>query len=89
MIVTMGLLYGEGDFGRSIGLAVQAAFDTDCNGATVGSIVGIRNGKKGIDPYWIAPWQERLHTAILDYSEVTVDTLVEKTLEVMAKREQK
>ena len=89
MIVTMGLLYGEGDFGRSIGLAVQAAFDTDCNGATVGSIIGIRNGKKGIDPYWIAPWQERLHTAILDYSEVTVDTLVEKTLEIMAKREQK
>ena len=86
MIVTMALLYGEGDFGKSIGLAVQAAFDTDCNGATVGSIVGMLNGKKKIDPYWIEPYQEKLCTAILDYSEVTVDQLVDETLEIMAKR---
>ena len=89
MIVTMALLYGEGDFGRSICLAVQAAYDTDCNGATVGSIVGIRNGKSKIDPYWIEPYQERLSTAILDYSEVTVEELVDKTLEVIAKRNRK
>lgn len=87
MIVTAALLYGEGDFGRSVGLSVQGALDTDCNGATVGSILGMLNGKKGIDPYWIAPWQERLQTAIMDYSEITVDELVDKTLEVMAKRE--
>lgn len=86
MIVTAALLYGKGDFGRSICLAVQAAYDTDCNGATVGSIVGAINGAKGIDPYWVAPWQERLQTSILDYSEITVDELVEKTLAIIAKR---
>ena len=36
MIVTMALVTGGGDFGKSICTAVQAAFDTDCNGATVG-----------------------------------------------------
>jgi len=86
MIVTAALLYGQGDFGRSIGLAVQAAFDTDCNGATVGSILGIMCGKKGIDPAWITPWQEKLNTAILDYNMVTVDELTQWTIEVMNKR---
>ncbi|MBQ4573995.1 MAG: ADP-ribosylglycohydrolase family protein [Clostridia bacterium] len=86
MIVTMALLWGSGDFGKSICLAVQAAYDTDCNGATVGSIVGVLNGASGIDRCWIEPYNERLRTAIMDYSEVTVDELVEKTLAVIKAR---
>ena len=48
MIVTAALLYGNGDYARSVCLAVGAAFDTDCNGATVGSIAGVMNGAKDI-----------------------------------------
>ena len=48
MIVTAGLLYGEGDYGRSVCLTVQSAFDTDCNGATIGSIVGMMSGINAI-----------------------------------------
>ncbi len=79
MIVTMALLCGGGDFGKSICLAVQPGFDTDCNGATVGSIVGIMNGEKGIDPYWYAPFEKRLHTSISGYNLVEVDDLAKKT----------
>lgn len=46
MIVTMALVTGAGDFGKSICTAVQAAFDTDCNGATVGSVVGMLAGRR-------------------------------------------
>ena len=79
MIVTMALLCGGGDFGKSICLAVQPGFDTDCNGATVGSIVGIMNGEKSIDPYWYAPFEKRLHTSISGYNLVEVDDLAKKT----------
>ena len=80
MIVTMALLCGGGDFGTSICLAVQTAFDTDCNGATVGSIIGIRNGGQGIDPYWYAPFEKRLYTSIEGYNTVEVDELAKITL---------
>ncbi len=47
--VILGLLFGEGDFKKSIISAINCGDDTDCTGATVGSIMGILYGTKGID----------------------------------------
>lgn len=83
MIVVMALLVGEGDFGRSVCAAVQAAFDTDCNGATVGSIVGMLNGMEGIPSYWAEPFGGRLLTSIKDNNNVAVTDLVRNTIDIM------
>ncbi|MGN1345899.1 MAG: ADP-ribosylglycohydrolase family protein, partial [Eubacteriales bacterium] len=72
----------EGDFGRSICLAVQSAFDTDCNGATVGSILGILLGEDGIDPYWYEVFHKSLYTSIEGYNRVDVADLAKRTLEL-------
>ena len=80
MIVTAALLYGHGDFGKSICLAVQAAFDTDCNGATVGSILGMRNGIDGIGAQWYEPLHGKLTTQILSIGTVEIESLVQTTL---------
>ena len=64
MIVVAALLYGGGDFGKSICIAVGMAFDTDCNGATVGSILGMANGISTIPAYWMAPINDTLMTTI-------------------------
>lgn len=80
MIVTMGLLCGEGDFGRSVCLAVQAAFDTDCNGATVGSIVGMWKGKAAIPPHWYTPFAQKLATTLPKDALLSVDELVKRTM---------
>jgi len=80
MIVVTALLYGGLDFGKSICLAVQSAFDTDCNGATVGSIVGIMIGAGAIPDNWISPFKGKLLTSISGYAEVSVEELVRKTL---------
>lgn len=80
MIVTAALLYGGGDYGRSICLAVQSAFDTDCNGATVGSIVGMMKGIEAIGPSWTEPVHGMLETDILGVGRISVETLVDRTL---------
>ncbi len=85
MIVTMALLCGERDFGTSICLAVQAAFDTDCNGATVGSILGIMLGEEGIDPYWYEVFHKAVYTSIEGYNRVDVDFLAKRTMELIKK----
>ena len=81
LIVIASLLYGEGKFGRSICMAVEAGFDTDCNGATVGSIIGMMFGFDNIEKEWIEPINEMLETQILGHDLVKIDNLVNKTLE--------
>lgn len=83
MVVVMALLCGKKDFGKSICLAVQAAFDTDCNGATVGSIVGMMVGAQNIPSYWYEIYNQRLMTSITGYNEVTVTELVEQTYKIL------
>lgn len=83
MIVVMALLYGEKDFTKTLGYAVQAAFDTDCNGATVGSIIGMMLGEKKIPEYWYSRYNKKLETDIVGYSVVDVDGLAEKTLSLI------
>ena len=51
----LGWLYGEGDFGKSICTAVNCGDDTDCTGATLGSILGILGGTAGIPKRWSDP----------------------------------
>lgn len=48
----IGLLWGGGDFKKSLIIAVNCGDDTDCSGATAGSILGIINGTKIIPEDW-------------------------------------
>ena len=80
MIVTACLLYGGMDYEKSICMAVETGFDTDCNGATVGSILGMMLGAKNIPEYWIKPLNNTVHTSIDGYETVKITDLVEITL---------
>lgn len=80
MIVAASLLYGGGDYGKSICMAVETGFDTDCNGATVGSILGMANGIGSIPEYWTAPIGDRLHTSIFGINTVRISDRVKLTL---------
>ena len=50
--VVLGLLYGNCDFKKSMILALNCGDDTDCTGATLGSILGIMYGTAGIPADW-------------------------------------
>lgn len=81
MIVAASLLYGDGDYGKSICMSVETGFDTDCNGATVGSILGMANGIDSIPEYWTKPINDTLHTSILGLDIVKISDRVKLTLE--------
>ena len=80
MIVVAALLYGNGDYANSICIAVETGFDTDCNGATVGSILGMANGIKSIPEYWKKPINDTLHTSIFGVNTVKISDRVKMTL---------
>ncbi len=86
MIVVASLLYGGGDFGKSICMAVETGFDTDCNGATVGSVLGLANGIKSIPEYWQKPINDTLHTSIFGVGTVKISDRVKLTLEHINKK---
>lgn len=50
----LGLLYGEGDFKKSMILAINCGDDTDCTAATVGATLGILGGSASIPEDWSA-----------------------------------
>ena len=53
--VAIGLLYGNGDFGKSMEIATRCGQDSDCNPATVGGVLGVMYGKSGIPEFWSKP----------------------------------
>ncbi len=60
----IGLLWGEGDFKKSILTACRCADDSDCTCATVGAILGLMHGTKIIPK----DWQEYIGDSIITIS---------------------
>ena len=71
-IVVMALLKGEGAFTRTVGIAVMAGLDTDCNGATVGSVMGCALGTAGIPGHWTAPLYDTIRSQVKDMPQVHI-----------------
>lgn len=86
MIVTAALLWGAGNYTKSICMAVETGFDTDCNGATVGSILGMRGGEGCIGAQWTAPLHGKLETTLFGVGTVEIEELVDRTLRHVAMR---
>ena len=80
MIVTAALLYGSGDYGKTVCMAVETGFDTDCNGATAGSVLGMANGIDAIPEYWTKPINDTLHTSIFEIGDVKISERVDMTV---------
>lgn len=62
-VVALGLLYGEGDFSKTIRITNMCGWDTDCNVGNVGAILGVAVGLDGIDRRWRDPMNDLLVAA--------------------------
>lgn len=85
LLVAAGVLYHQMDFAASVGFGVTSGFDTDCNAATIGSIVGAALGASGLDPAWVEPLGAQVRTCVPGYDHLEIAELAKRTL-ALAKR---
>jgi ADP-ribosylglycohydrolase len=77
------LLLSGGDFHHGITLAVMGGWDTDCNGATVGSIVGAIARASGAPAHWTARLNDTLRSAIIDYHPIAISECARRSWEIV------
>ncbi|MEU6280259.1 ADP-ribosylglycohydrolase family protein [Streptomyces sp. NPDC047028] len=79
-VLTAGLLYGDGDFTRTLALTVRGGLDTDSNGATAGSVAGVFTGAARIPAQWTEPLRDTVRSAVFGFDGVRISALAERTL---------
>ncbi|MET0725892.1 MAG: ADP-ribosylglycohydrolase family protein, partial [Leifsonia sp.] len=81
-LLAFAVTRGDGDFARSITLAVSGGWDTDSVGATVGSITGALTGAAALPPRWIDPLRDSLATSVPGFDHARFSELAARTLAV-------
>lgn len=80
LLCVMGLLHSGGDMREAICIAVMGGLDTDCNGATLGSVMGALLGESGVPGDLSGPLNDTLETALSGMAVMRISDLVERTL---------
>lgn len=83
MIVTACILWFCRNFNEGISRCVLCGFDTDCNGATVGSVLGMYNGFRAINSRWLKGMKEELNTSIHRYYNLSLQEVAERTIRLI------
>ncbi|MEO2078623.1 MAG: ADP-ribosylglycohydrolase family protein [Bacillus sp. (in: firmicutes)] len=84
-LVAAALIYGRDDFEKVITTAVYGGWDTDCNGATVGSIMGAKLGATNLPSHWVKPLNDTLYAEIVGFHPISISTCAKRTFEVFKK----
>lgn len=62
--------------------SVEGGGDTDCNGATGGSIVGAASGAMGLNSGLVAPLNDTIKPKVFGYHAVSMSELAQRALRV-------
>ena len=83
-LIVLSLLYGGGDFDRSMRIVNTSGWDTDCNSGNLGCLLGIRGGLTAFDGAdWRGPVADRLYLPAADGGRGVSDA-VRETAEIVA-----
>jgi hypothetical protein len=86
--VVIGLLYGEGDFGKSVCTTVNCGEDTDSTGSITGAIMGILHGYRAIPQKWIEPLGDKIETITINrtnFKTMSIPTTITELTERVIK----
>ena len=78
-LIILGLLYGQGDFQKSLMVCNTCGWDTDCNSGNLGCLLGIRNGLEGFEGQvdWRGPVADRMYLPTADGGRCVTDAVTE------------
>jgi ADP-ribosylglycohydrolase len=78
-LIVLALLYGNGDFSRSLMIVNTSGWDTDCNSGNLGCLLGLMHGLEGIDagPDWRGPVADRIYVPTADGGSGITDIVTE------------
>ncbi|MFX1297930.1 MAG: ADP-ribosylglycohydrolase family protein [Promethearchaeota archaeon] len=80
--ITLGLIYGNGDFEKSICTTALCGFDTDCNVGNVGTILGVQVGADQIPAKWKDPIRDTFHTYVKGFQETRISKIAERICKI-------
>jgi ADP-ribosylglycohydrolase len=78
-LVVAALLSSKGDYEHAICNVVMGGWDTDSNGATVGSIMGTMIGAKNLPPKWIDPLNNKIRSSLKGFDNSLISNLAKRT----------
>ena len=81
-ITVSGIYYGKGAFEKTIALTVMGGKDTDCTGATAGSIIGAIRGFKRLPAKWTSPLGNRVESYLIGRRNWKSDAIAKRFLRV-------
>jgi len=77
-ICAAALLWSEGDYATAISHAVLPGFDTDCNGATVGSVMGMILGAAGLPNDLVGRLNDSIRSGVQGYHHSSIKEIAAK-----------
>ena len=82
--IVMGLLYGNGDFGKTMEISIRCGQDSDCNPSNAAAVLGIRDGYSNIPDKWKSGIPE-IADSLFIFTDYSFNKVVEKTLQYAKK----
>ncbi len=84
-LVVASLLFGGDDYEKAITTSVLGGWDTDCNGATVGSILGAKLGAQALPEKWISPLNDTLYAEVNGFQPIKISECAQRSFQVFKK----
>jgi len=77
--IAIGLLYGGGDFGKTLEISTRCGQDSDCNPSNAAGILGVMHGFEALDATWTSAVSGNADT-YFTHTEYTLNGIVDSTV---------
>ena len=78
--IVMGLLYGSGDFAKTMEVSIRCGQDSDCNPSNAAAVIGVMNGYQAIPEIWKSGIPAIADSQFI-FTDYSFRTVVDRSLE--------